>query len=200
VANTCPNISFAVHQCAKYSNQPHLLHEKAVKQIGWYLYLTRHQGLIMHPKLDHSLNAYIDADFDSQWHQAYSHLRDHTLSQTGNVLIYCSCPISWTSKLQTEIALSTTKVEYQALSSCMRDLLLLCTLIQELASNSFIDDMYLHGTQLFSSTLTSWVYSDNQSCLTIATTDVVCPRTKHLSIKFHHFWDQVLNGTNPKKM
>jgi len=34
-ANTHPDISFAIHQCAKYSNQPHLLlHKKAVKQIG----------------------------------------------------------------------------------------------------------------------------------------------------------------------
>jgi len=29
-ANTCPDILFAAHQCAKISNQPHLLHEKAV--------------------------------------------------------------------------------------------------------------------------------------------------------------------------
>jgi len=113
----------------------------------------------------------------------------------AKLLVYCACPISWTSKLQTEIMLSTTEAKYQALSSCMQDLLPLHTLIQELTSNSFIDHMYLHGTQLFSSTLTSQVFSDNQSCLTIATTDAVCPCTKHLSIKFHHFQDQVLNGT-----
>ncbi len=55
--------------------------------------------------------------------------------------------------------------------------------------------MYLHGSQLFSSNLTSKVYGDNQSCLTIATTDANGPQTKHLSIKYHHFHDQVLNGT-----
>jgi len=70
---------------------------------------------------------------------------------------------------------------------CMCDLLPLCTVIQELASNSFIDQMYVHSSQLFLSTLTFKVYGDNQSYLTLATTDASCPQTKHLSIKFHHF-------------
>jgi len=106
-ANTHPDLSFAVHQCTKFSNQQSLLHEKAVKHISQYLYWIRNQGIILWPKPDHSLNAFADADFVGQWHQAYSHLWDSTLSHTCYVLIYCSCPISWTSKLQTEIALST---------------------------------------------------------------------------------------------
>jgi len=77
----------------------------------------------------------------------------------------------------------------------MHDLLPLCKLIQELAKNSFISQMYLHGSILFTNNLKSMVFGDNQSCLTIASTDVNGPRTKHLSIKFHHIWDQVLNNT-----
>jgi len=167
-ANTHPDISFAVHQCAKFSNQPHLLHEKAVKHIGQYLYFTRHQGMILWPKPNHSLNTFAYADFAGRWHQAYSHLHNSTLSCTGYVLVYCGCPISWTSKLQTEITLSMTEAEYQALSPCMHDLLPWHTLIQELAKNSFINQMYLHGSILFTNNLKSTVYSDNQSCLTIA--------------------------------
>jgi len=93
-ANTQPDILFAVHQCAKFSSQPCLLHEKAIKHIRCYLYLTCNRGLILQPKPDHSLNAYADSNFASCWHQAYSHLCDHVLSRTGYVLIYCSCPIS----------------------------------------------------------------------------------------------------------
>jgi len=127
--------------------------------------------------------------------EAYAHLRDNSLSCTGYVLVYCGCPIAWTSKLQIEVTLSTTKAEYQALSTCMCDLLPLCTLIQELATKSFIDDMTISGSQVFSGHLKSEIYEDNQSCLTIATSEAVRPRTKHLSIKYHHFRDQVLNGT-----
>jgi len=87
-ANTCPDISFTIHQCAKFANQPHfLLHEKAVKHISRYLYLTRNQGLLLQPQPDHSLNAYADADFAGCWHQAFSHLHDSSLSHTGYVLV-----------------------------------------------------------------------------------------------------------------
>jgi len=186
---------FAIHQYAKYSNQPCLLHEKAIKQIGRFLYLTRDQGLILQLQPNHSLNAYANSDFAGQWQQAYSHLCYHVFSRTGYVLVYCGCPIFWMSKLQTEITLSTTKAEYQALSMGMHDLLPLRMLIHEIAASSFINQMHLHGSHLFSKTLTSKVYGDNQSCLTIATTDTTQPRTKHLAIKFHHFCNQVLNGT-----
>jgi len=77
----------------------------------------------------------------------------------------------------------------------MHDLLPLQTLIQEIAKHNFIDQMHLHSSNLFSKTLTLQFSVDNQSCLTIATTDANGPRTKHLAIKLHHFRDQVLNGT-----
>jgi len=62
-ANTRPNISFAVHQCAKFSNQPQCLHKNAAKHLGHHLHLTHNHGIILRPQANHSLNAYIDADF-----------------------------------------------------------------------------------------------------------------------------------------
>ena len=49
------------------------------------------------------------------------------------VILYAGAPILWVSKLQTEIALSTTEVEYIALSHSMRDLIPTKTLLHELA-------------------------------------------------------------------
>jgi len=99
------------------------------------------------------------------------------------------------SKLQTKIALSTTEAKYQALSTCMWDILPLRTLIQELSQHSFINDMKIDGTNVFSGHLFTDVFEDNQSCLLIANSEATRPRTKHLSIKYHHFHDQVLNST-----
>jgi len=130
---------------------------------------------------------FVDTDFAGHWHQAYSHLCDSTLSCTQYILVYCGCPISWTSKLQTKIALSMTEAEYQALSTCMH--------IQELSAHSFIDDMMLSRTWFFSGQPKLDIFEDNQSCLTITNSEAVQLQTKHLSIKYHHFWDQVLNGT-----
>jgi len=121
--NTRPDISFAVHQCARYSNNPTALHELAVKRIGRYVLLTRDKGVIMSPKQDFRLDLYVDADFAGLWHRDYAELRECALSRTGYVITYCGCPVHWASKLQSEIALSTTESEYIAFSMATRDLL-----------------------------------------------------------------------------
>jgi len=180
MAKTHPNLSFAVHQCTKFSYQPNFLHEKAIKHFGWHLHLTCHQGLILQPTPEHPLIPMsmqilpvagimptpTSVTVASQEWAMYS----YTAAVPSHGLASCR----W--------KLPTTEADYQALlSKCMCDLLPLHTLIQQLMSNSFVDHMYLHRSQLFSSTLKSTVYGDNQtSCLIIATTDANCKWTKHL--------------------
>lgn len=67
--NTRPDISMAVHQCARYSSNPKALHELAVKFIIHYLHVTRNKGLILKPTKDFSLNMFVDADFSGMWHK-----------------------------------------------------------------------------------------------------------------------------------
>jgi len=52
-------------------------------------------------------------------------------SRSGYVLLYAGCPIVWASKLQTEIALSSTEAEYIAISSAMREVIPLLRLMDE---------------------------------------------------------------------
>jgi hypothetical protein len=63
----------------------------------------------------------MDADFVGRWHKEYTKLRDSILSRTGFLITFCNCPIVWCSKLQSEIALSTTESEYIALSTATCD-------------------------------------------------------------------------------
>jgi hypothetical protein len=67
--NLRPDISFAVHQCARFSKEPKALHEKAVKRITYYLQCTRDKPLIEKPNKHLSLDAYCNSDFDGVWHQ-----------------------------------------------------------------------------------------------------------------------------------
>jgi hypothetical protein len=67
--NSRPDISFAVHQCARFSKAPQALHEKAVKHIIYYLQCTRYKPLIMKPNKNLSLDAYCDSNFAGIWHQ-----------------------------------------------------------------------------------------------------------------------------------
>ena len=208
--NTRPDIAFAMHQCAWFCNNPKCLHEKAVKDIAWYLWLTRANGLILKPNGNFCLDAYSDSDFAGLWHKDHAHLHESILSQTGYVITLAGAPIHWVSKLQTEIVLSTTEAEYNALSTCARELIPLRAILAEILKYDLIANHDKNATlqdkvMLQSPTLKSVcnsklppsiVYEDNAGCIILATEpDQNWPRTKHIGIKYHHFQDQVQNGT-----
>ncbi len=72
--------------------------------------------LQLQPTKDFTLDMYADADFAGLWYQEHSALCKNILSRADYIITYCGCPIYWASKLQTEIALSTTESEYITLS------------------------------------------------------------------------------------
>jgi histone deacetylase 1/2 len=139
---------------------------------------------------------YVDSNFAGMWHKEYSHLRDNVLSRTGYVILFGRCPITWASKLQTEIALSTTESKYIALTSATRDLLPLQQILCDLNTHSFVSIPKQTSSNINNSTLmASKIYEDNAACIVLATTtSYFKPRTKHISIKWHHFCDQIKNG------
>jgi hypothetical protein len=91
--NSWPDISFTVHQCAHFSQEPKALHEKAVKRIIYYLKCTRKKPLIMKPNKNLSLDAYCDSNFAGVWHQEFAHLRDSCLSRTGFIIVLAGVPV-----------------------------------------------------------------------------------------------------------
>ena len=101
------------------------------------------------------------------------------MSRTGYVIMYAGCPIHWISKLQTEIALSTTESEYIALSQALRDVIPMMALLVEI--NTLVK---LHLPQ---PEINCKVFEDNNSCIAVAQSTKFTPRTKHIAIKYHHF-------------
>jgi hypothetical protein len=111
--------------------------------------------------------------------------------------MFCGCHITWCSKLQLEIALSMTECEYIALSTATRELLPLRCILTDVHTHTFID---LHSNKSPDTVKTlnlppSKIFEDNNACIILATTEThFKPRTKHISLKFHHFHDQVCQG------
>ena len=65
------------------------------------------------PLGDQIIEVYADADFSGNWNRNTSEFDSRTAkSQTGFIIYFAKCPILWTSKLQTQVALSTTEDEY----------------------------------------------------------------------------------------
>ena len=129
-------------------------------------------------------------------------MRETALSRTGFILCYANCPIIWTSKLQTEIALSTCEAEYIALSTCARSLIPMRTLLSEVsrfkppaAHPTLTKSGSPANTPMLCKQHQSIVYEDNTGALEIANQDSQYrPRTKHISIKWHRFRDHIANG------
>jgi hypothetical protein len=62
-SNSRPDISFAVHQCARFTHNPREIHQKALLRICRYLKGTIHDGLIYEPSEEINVDCYCDADF-----------------------------------------------------------------------------------------------------------------------------------------
>ena len=51
----------------------------------------------------------MDADFAGNWDKSDAGNPENVLSRTGYIIFIYGCPVIWSSKLQTEIALSTAE-------------------------------------------------------------------------------------------
>jgi len=118
-----PDITYAVSSCSRFVHSPKRSHEIALERIGQYLKGTLNEGLILRPSGELHIDVYCNADFAGLW--PFEDKLDPTCvkSRTGYVICISDCPVIWTSKLQTELSLSTMESEYNALSYCMRSVI-----------------------------------------------------------------------------
>jgi hypothetical protein len=179
--STRPDIAYAVHQCARFMEDPTTSHGRAVKHIGRYLLGTRDKGLIFDPDADNLFECYADADYCGNWHRSIAMENvDTARSRTGYLVLFACCPLLWASRLQTEIALSTTEAEYIALSAALREVIPLIDLCIE--ANE-------HGVPIPAEPPSVYckLFEDNTGAYELATTPKMRPRTRHINVKYHHF-------------
>ena len=148
---------------------------------------TKSMGLTMRPN-DNPLELWCDADFCGNWNQATAGIdRSTAKSRTGFIILYAGCPLTWSSKMQTETALSTTEAEFIALSEGLRTTIPVMNLIEELREEKLVitNDV---------SKVRCRVFEDNTGAKTIAAVPKFRPRTKHINIKYWHFIEHVEKG------
>ena len=186
--NSRPDIAFAVNQCSRFSMDPRRSHEKAVKRIGRYLKGTKEMGMIIKPDHNLALDLYADADFAGLFQSEDPEDPVSVKSRTGWVVTLGGIPVTWSSKLQSEIALSTMEAEYIALSTGMRELVGCRKLLEEITIRC--------GIKREMSSKVSRAYEDNEAALKHAVTPLpkLSPRTKHIGIKYHWFKKKIKVG------
>lgn len=165
---TRPDISFAVNDVSRFNSQHSEDHWRAVKRIMRYLKGTANFKLIFSSSKEKSFMCYTDADWASDI--------DKRRSCSGHVTLMANAAISWSSKRQKTVALSSTEAEYMAMSSAVCDILWTQQMAKELVRN------FEAGTD---------VLCDNESAEKLALSDGFRPRTKHIDIRFHHIRQKI---------
>ena len=103
-------------------------------------------------------------------------------SRSGHVMTMHGCPVHWTSKLQTETALSTTEAEYIALCQAFRELIPMRRFFNDMLDNFGLQE-------LCPVTVKSQIFEDNNGAISTATTPKMTPRMKPIGVKFHFVKD-----------
>jgi hypothetical protein len=135
---TYPDIMYATHQIAKYSSDPRQSHGEAILYLICYLKKARDLGLCFKPDSTKGFECYCDADFSGLWNKAFAPVDPSTSkSRSGWIIFYAECPVCWASKLQSQVAMSTTDAEYIAMSQALPDVIPSMGLLQEMREQDF---------------------------------------------------------------
>jgi Reverse transcriptase (RNA-dependent DNA polymerase) len=164
---TRPDIAFAIGILSRFSTNPGRAHWEAVKRVFRYLKGTRELWLTFGNNTcdashSHDFIGYADADGSMQEDR-------HAIS--GYAFLIDGGAVSWSSKRQEIIVLSTTEAEYVAATHAAKEALWLRTFVSEIFGP-------------ISNTTT--LYSDNQSAIALSKDHQYHARTKHIDIRFHY--------------
>ena len=157
---TRPDIAFTTSTMAQYLQNPGWKHWKAVKQNFHYLLGTKKLELTYGGE-KRGLVGYVDADGASQ---------DHRRAISGYIFMVDEGAVSWSSKKQELVTLSTTEAKYVA------------------ATHAAKEDIWLRHllTDLFGSIDSpTTLFSDSKSAISLTHNGHYHARMKHIDIRYH---------------
>lgn len=172
--NTRPDISVAVSILSRKICNPTEQDLTELKRILKYLSSTKDLKLKVGNNLPESetiLEGYADADWAGDVKTRKS--------TSGYIFKLGGATLSWASRKQGNVTLSSTEAEYVALSEACQEIKWLKILFEDF--NIKI--------------LKAVIKEDNQSCLKLAADkEKINPRTKHVDVKYHHVRDMYEEG------
>jgi hypothetical protein len=178
---TRPDMMQAVITLGKYSHKPLKQHRDAMRHVMRYLAGTTDFALIYNsneisdipamndlPKPHNAVVGFSDSDFAAD--------TVDRKSRSGYAFMMNGALVSFASKTQTYVALSTAEAEYTALSYAAQEALWITSFLSEL-------ELPLNRT--------IEVFDDNRAAIAIATKPKNHSATKHVDIKLHHVRDLI---------
>ncbi|TPX52374.1 hypothetical protein PhCBS80983_g06488 [Powellomyces hirtus] len=168
-----PDIAVAVSMLSRFASNPSPQHLQAAKRVLRYLRGTSTYSLCIGGN-NVTLHGYSDADWGNN------------IIDRRSITGYLFCignagPVTWASKRQPTVALSSTEAEYMALSFATQETIWLRSLLRKLQIPEYLNESARPTT----------IYEDNQSCISLAMNPVHHARTKHIDIRHHFIRDHV---------
>ena len=165
------DISYSMGVYARYQANPKKSHMITLKRIIKYVKTTAGFGVWYNKDTNDVLAGYSDA--------VWAGNADNRKSISRGCFCMGDNLVSWMSKKQNSISLSTVEVEYNAAGSCCTQLLWM----QKLLINYGIRQEHLT------------IYCDNTSAMNISKNLIQHSRTKHIKIRHHFIRELVEDGT-----
>jgi hypothetical protein len=165
---TRPDLTYSVCLVARFMDKPTEMHMMAVKRIMRYLKGTLTHGVMYKHKPDgkFELIGWSDSDYAGD-------LNDRK-STSGYVFMLGTGAVSWSSKKQPIVTLSTTEAEYVAAAACA------CQCIWMRAVLEHLQVKQNEGTVIL---------CDNSSSIKLSKNPVMHGRCKHIDVRFHFLRD-----------
>jgi hypothetical protein len=173
MTKTRPDIAFAVSCCARFMSNPDATHFRALDRVWKYLVGTVDYSLV-YTTSEHRLH--LSGFVDSDWGGDYPTRK----STTGFIFFYANAPVSWSSKIQKTVALSSCEAEYMALKEAIKEFVWLSNLFDEINSLKTSNSKVL--------------LTDNQSAIDLSKNPEYHARSKHIDIQYHYVREVVQNG------
>ncbi|KAL0334641.1 UNVERIFIED_CONTAM: Retrovirus-related Pol polyprotein from transposon TNT 1-94 [Sesamum radiatum] len=167
---TRPDILFAVGLVSRFMENPSEEHMNAAKRILRYLKGTFDYGIFYTSSNDVCLKGYCDSDYAGDV--------DDRKSTTGFVFYFGENAISWCSRKQPIVTLSTCESEYVATTAGTCHAIWLRRLLSEL---------------YFAQDRATKIMVDNKSAIALAKNPVFHDRSKHIDARFHFIRDCIAN-------
>ena len=168
VTTSRPDVMQAVGQVARFQATPKETHIIAVKRIFRYLKGTIDFGLWYPKGSELTLIAYSNAD--------WAGCVDDRRNTSGTTFFLGICLVSWSSKKQSSVSLSTDEADYIAATTSCTQILWMKQTLQEI--HMTCDEPIP-------------IICDNTSAISISKNPVIHCKTKHIPIKFHFLWELV---------
>jgi len=162
---TRPDLAYAVSQLARFNAKPGPTHWVAVKRVFRYIAGTLDYKIVYGPS-SHPANFITYSDSD------YAGCPDSAKSTSGFVLLMGGGAVSWSSKLQTRVARSSTEAEYIAAESAGREMAFFRYVFEDMG---------------YTVPLPRPLAMDNQSAIQAARNPEHQGRMKHIDPIYHGF-------------